>query len=81
MSTVTDHSVSELALYLRGMRRLHRKRLREVAVGTELSVSFLSDIERGRTEPSLATLRKLAAYYGYELVIGFSERGLKNGRT
>lgn len=37
--------------------------LLEVAQATGLSVSFLSDIERGRTNPSLDTLTKLSGFY------------------
>lgn len=37
--------------------------LSEVSKRTNLSVSFLSDIERGRTNPSLATLNTLAKFY------------------
>lgn len=48
------------------LRRLRKSRsltLAEVGEATKLSVSFLSDVERGRTRPSLDTLEKLAAYY------------------
>jgi transcriptional regulator with XRE-family HTH domain len=49
-----------------------RKNLREltlsrVAEDTGLAVSFLSDIERGNTKPSLATMQKLATYYQVNL--------------
>lgn len=37
--------------------------LLDVAQATGLSVSFLSDIERGRTNPSLETLTKLSDFY------------------
>lgn len=48
------------------LRRLRKGRgltLANVGKKTELSVSFLSDVERGRTKPSLDTLEKLAACY------------------
>lgn len=32
-----------------------------------LSVSFLSDLERGQTQPSLETLKKLSSYYKISL--------------
>lgn len=41
--------------------------LQEVFEGTEISVSFLSDIERGKTKPSLETLQKLANFYQVNL--------------
>ena len=52
------------------LRRVRRARgLTLVAVGhaVGLSFSFLSDMERGRTEPSLSTLRKLAQLYGVSM--------------
>jgi transcriptional regulator with XRE-family HTH domain len=41
--------------------------LQEVFEGTEISVSFLSDMERGKTKPSLETLQKLANFYKVNL--------------
>jgi transcriptional regulator with XRE-family HTH domain len=41
--------------------------LREIAKGTGLSVSFLSDIERGRTMPSLETCQKICNFYNIGL--------------
>lgn len=37
--------------------------LKEVGQQTGLSVSFLSEIERGKTNPSFETIQKLAKYY------------------
>lgn len=48
---------------LRSIRKSQRLTLSEVSHETGLSVSFLSDLERGRTRPSLDTLEKLAAFY------------------
>jgi len=48
------------------LRRLRKKQgftLAQVGKETDLSISFLSDVERGRTRPSLDTLEKLAACY------------------
>ncbi len=54
----------KLGSELRRLRKSRRLTLANVAKETELSVSFLSDVERGRTKPSLDTLEKLAACYG-----------------
>ena len=54
---------------LRNRRLCKCWRLRDVAMATGLSVSYLSNLERGRTEPSLKTLRKIAACYGMRLKI------------
>ncbi|RIK43621.1 MAG: hypothetical protein DCC55_05115 [Chloroflexi bacterium] len=48
---------------LRRLRKVRRLTLSEVSDKTGLSVSFLSDIERNRTKPSLGTLAKLADCY------------------
>ena len=53
----------ELGNELRRLRKHRRLTLVEVSKTTELSVSFLSDVERGRTKPSLDTLEKLAICY------------------
>ncbi|RJQ45010.1 MAG: XRE family transcriptional regulator [Anaerolineaceae bacterium] len=45
----------------------HNLTLSEVAGKTNLSVSFLSDVERGRTKPSLATLETLANFYAVNI--------------
>jgi transcriptional regulator with XRE-family HTH domain len=52
-----------LGARLRAIRKRHSYTLADVGAKTGLSVSFLSDVERGRTQPSLDTLDKLAAFY------------------
>ena len=49
---------------LKALRKQHSLKLREISKQTDLSISYISDIERGRTMPSLETCGKLAAYYG-----------------
>jgi XRE family transcriptional regulator, regulator of sulfur utilization len=53
----------QLGAKLRELRRMRRLTLAEVSQQTQLSVSFLSDVERSRTRPSLETLGKLAQVY------------------
>lgn len=53
-----------LGIRLRAARKQKELTLKEVQSETGISFSFLSDIERGRTNPSLDTLRKLSAFYG-----------------
>jgi XRE family transcriptional regulator, regulator of sulfur utilization len=48
---------------LRKLRKEQRLTLLDVKERTGLSVSFLSDIERGRTNPSLDSLQKLSDFY------------------
>ncbi len=57
--------------------RLWRKqknntKLRQVSMATKLSVSFLSDIERDRTLPSLKTCQKLVDQYGKNMSMLFA---------
>ncbi|HET59538.1 MAG TPA: XRE family transcriptional regulator [Chloroflexi bacterium] len=49
---------------LRRTRKMSHMTLKDVSLKTGLSISFLSDIERGRTKPSLETVYKLAECYG-----------------
>ena len=45
---------------IREIRRRRDKTLKEVAEASGLSLTYLSDVERGRTQPSLKTLQRLA---------------------
>ena len=53
-----------LAERLRELRTQQGWRLKDLADKSDLSVPYLSDLERGRTNPSLETLQTLAASYG-----------------
>lgn len=58
---------------LRAYRITRKKRLREVSSAAGISVSFLSDIERGRVLPSLETCQALANFYNISLSWLFSD--------
>lgn len=51
---------SSFGANLRRLRLLSNLSIQALAEKATLSVPFLSDLERGRKEPSLATLRKLS---------------------
>lgn len=53
----------QLGSELRRLRKSRGLTLANVGKETDLSVSFLSDVERGRTKPSLGTLEKLTICY------------------
>lgn len=53
---------------LRYLRQQAHWHLSYVAKSADITVSFLSDLERGRTLPSLETLERIAEVYG--LTIG-----------
>ncbi len=52
---------------IRELRSNKGETLKETSQGTNLSVSYLSDIERGRTNPSLQTLELLAKHFGLSM--------------
>jgi transcriptional regulator with XRE-family HTH domain len=57
----------QLGERLRELRLLRALTLLQLSQATGLSVSYLSDLERGRTTPSLETLEKLASVYDVPL--------------
>ena len=54
---------NEISERLKQLRTLHGLKLREVSKKTGLSLSYISDLERGRQNPSLETCQKLATVY------------------
>src|SRR5689334_5044811 len=58
---------SALGERLRAIRRLRRKTLKEVATAAGISESFLSQLERGRTNATIATLQRLSTALGIEV--------------
>lgn len=61
----------DIPAQLRLMRTVKGQTLSDVAAGTGLSISYLSDLERGRTNPSIETLEKIAVFHNMELFISF----------
>lgn len=62
---------------LRSLRKQHHRTLMDVASQAGISVSYLSDVERGRTLPSLEVLEQIALGYGLsigELLVDVSIR-------
>ncbi len=53
-----------LAERLRELRGEHHWRLKDLSQTSGLSVPYLSDLERGRTNPSLDSLQQLGKAYG-----------------
>lgn len=69
-------SLSELGGKIRAERNKRRLTLEAVSKKTGLSRSLISQVERGKTEPSITTLKKIAAAFGFSVVNFFS-----NGTT
>src|SRR3954449_4337169 len=57
----------ELGERLRAIRQARRRTLKEVAGAAGISESFLSQLERGRTNATIATLQRLSAGLGIEV--------------
>src|SRR5262249_20132340 len=57
----------EVGERLRAIRLLRRLTLRDVAEAAGVSESFVSQLERGRSSASVATLQRLAAAVGIEI--------------
>lgn len=54
----------DIGAKLRGMRRLRKMRLKDVALTVGCSESLLSKIENGKVQPSLKVLHRIAAALG-----------------
>jgi transcriptional regulator with XRE-family HTH domain len=65
---------------LRTIRRLRRRTLKEVADRAGLSESFLSQVERGRTSVSIASLQRIAGALGIEVSDVFASDGARRPR-
>ncbi|MDQ6669765.1 MAG: MerR family transcriptional regulator [Chloroflexota bacterium] len=59
-----DLSQTEMGIRLKSLRQAQHKSVRQAAAQTGLSASFISLIERGLANPSVAALQKLTAGYG-----------------
>jgi transcriptional regulator with XRE-family HTH domain len=57
----------ELGERLRAIRQLRRKTLKDIAGAAGVSESFLSQLERGRTNATIATLQRLATALGIDV--------------
>jgi transcriptional regulator with XRE-family HTH domain len=67
LSATATNGAPELGERLRAIRVLRRLTLREVADAAGVSESFVSQLERGRSNASVATLQRLAAALGIEI--------------
>jgi transcriptional regulator with XRE-family HTH domain len=72
---------SDLGGAVRAVRLRRRLTLRALAGATDLSESFLSQFERGLTQCSVASLRRIAEALGVELAQLFDVEGGAKGRV
>jgi transcriptional regulator with XRE-family HTH domain len=66
---------------LRAIRLLRRLTLREVAQAAGVSESFVSQLERGRSSASVATLQRLASALGIEISDLFADERVSGPRV
>jgi transcriptional regulator with XRE-family HTH domain len=71
----------DLGERLRAIRLLRRRTLKDVAAAAGVSESFVSQLERGRSSASVATLQRLAAALGIEVSDLFAPEGLPRPRV
>jgi transcriptional regulator with XRE-family HTH domain len=75
------NGLPDLGERLKAIRLLRRRTLKEVAEAAGVSESFVSRLERGRTNASVATLQRLAAALGIEVSDLFASDGLPRPRV
>lgn len=66
---------------LRNLRTEHGFSIRALAERAEISSSVISEVERGKTEPSISTLKRLAAALGTSITYFFTTPSQKNGHV
>ncbi|WP_096187112.1 cupin domain-containing protein [Evansella halocellulosilytica] len=74
-------SESELAKQIRNTRTSRRFTLKELSAHTGLSVSFLSQIERGTSSPAISSLKKIADALGVPITSFFTPETNANYKT
>jgi transcriptional regulator with XRE-family HTH domain len=66
---------------LADLRKEHRYSIRKLAERAGVSASLISDVERGKVEPSISTLKRLADALGTTLTYFFSQPTKADGRV
>jgi transcriptional regulator with XRE-family HTH domain len=77
----TGNGPVDLGERLRAIRLLRRRTLKDVADAAGVSESFVSQLERGRSSASVATLQRLAAALAIEVSDLFAPEGLPRPRV
>ena len=70
--TTSSHASGAIGPRLRSLRLNRRLSLAQVADSVGASIGFLSSLERGQMTASIATLRKLARFYGIQILALFN---------
>jgi transcriptional regulator with XRE-family HTH domain len=75
-ATAAEDGRVDLGERIRAIRLLRRRTLNDVAAKAGVSESFLSQLERGRTSASVASLQRIAGALGIEVSDLFASDGL-----
>jgi len=59
------------------MRKARKLTLKQAAALVGYSFSFLSDVERGKAQPSFTTLQKLSTAYGETITVSLEPEKVK----
>lgn len=63
------------------LRKQHHYSIRSLAARAGVSASLISDVERGKVEPSISTLKRVASALGTTLTYFFSDPSESNSRV
>jgi transcriptional regulator with XRE-family HTH domain len=72
---------SSIGARLAELRKEHRYSIRKLGERAGVSASLISDVERGKVEPSISTLKRLSDALGTVLTYFFSEPAGSSGRV
>jgi transcriptional regulator with XRE-family HTH domain len=70
-----------IAAALRDLREAHGYSMRKLSTLSGVSASLISDVERGRVEPSITVLKRLANALDVTLIYFFSDQTSENQRV
>ncbi len=75
------NELESIGARLRTLRTEHGFSIRALAERAEISSSVISEVERGKTEPSISTLKRLAAALGTSITYFFTTPSQVNGHV
>jgi len=76
-----DSGTPSIGERLAELRKEHRYSIRKLAEKAGVSASLVSDVERGKVEPSISTLKRLSDALGTTLTFFFSEPAEQRSRV
>src|SRR5690349_19212072 len=75
------NDLESIGARLRTLRTEHGFSIRALAERADISSSVISEVERGKTEPSISTLKRLAAALGTSITYFFTTPSQVNGHV